>query len=323
MMNPLRGAPRSPNSSIEPSSDQLVTRWLRQFINSLERRDKQAVAAMFAPEGFWRDCVVASWNICTAEGQEAIADMAASTWFTHTPQKIRLDEPATVQYGLSRGHFRFETDVFCGVGIVCLRHELCVSLFTAANSFKPSITSEINPTQTLNNGPDNAQSAYTLIVGGGHAGISLAAHLKALGVPATIVDKDDRPGDSWRRRYPSLRLQDPTHINHLPFRPFPPHWPQYMPKDALADWLKDYVDDLNLDFQASSNVKSAYFDTQEAVWHVAIEQHRQLKRWRCRQLVLATGLHGFPYIPDIQGCNNYLGSVSHSSQFKGGQHFIG
>ncbi|GIS67656.1 MAG: hypothetical protein CM1200mP6_07240 [Anaerolineaceae bacterium] len=40
------------------------------------------------------------------------------------------------------------------------------------------------------------------MVGGGQGGIGLAARLKVLGVPTIVVDKNQRPGDSWRNRYP-------------------------------------------------------------------------------------------------------------------------
>jgi len=39
-----------------------------------------------------------------------------------------------------------------------------------------------------------------LLIGAGQSGLELAVRLKALGVPALVVDKNDRIGDNWRNR---------------------------------------------------------------------------------------------------------------------------
>ena len=62
---------------------------------------------------------------------------------------------------------------------------------------------------------------YALVVGGGQGGIALGARLRQLGVPAIVVDKHERPGDQWRKRYKSLCLHDPVWYDHLPYMPFP------------------------------------------------------------------------------------------------------
>ena len=42
-----------------------------------------------------------------------------------------------------------------------------------------------------------------------------------LGVPTIIIDKNERPGDRWRKRYKSLCLHDPVWYDHMPYLPFP------------------------------------------------------------------------------------------------------
>jgi putative flavoprotein involved in K+ transport len=82
---------------------------------------------------------------------------------------------------------------------------------------------------------------YVVIVGGGQGGIALGARLRRLNVPAIIIDKNERPGDSWRKRYKSLCLHDPVWYDHLPYLPFPEHWPVFSSKDKIADWLEMYT----------------------------------------------------------------------------------
>lgn len=49
-----------------------------------------------------------------------------------------------------------------------------------------------------------------LIVGAGQAGLTVAAHLKVLGVESLMIEKAERVGDNWRKRYEALCLHDPV-----------------------------------------------------------------------------------------------------------------
>ena len=47
----------------------------------------------------------------------------------------------------------------------------------------------------------------------------LAARLRRLCVPTIVVEKKERPGDSWRKRYKSPCLHDPFWYDPLPYVP--------------------------------------------------------------------------------------------------------
>jgi len=51
-----------------------------------------------------------------------------------------------------------------------------------------------------------------------------------LNVDTLVVDKHERIGDNWRKRYHSLALHNQIQVNHLPYMPFPPTWPKYIPR---------------------------------------------------------------------------------------------
>ena len=89
---------------------------------------------------------------------------------------------------------------------------------------------------------------YVVIIGGGQGGIALGARLRQLGVPTIIVERNDRPGDSWRNRYKSLCLHDPVWYDHLPYLPFPANWPVFSPKDKIGDWLEMYTQVMELNY---------------------------------------------------------------------------
>ena len=87
-----------------------------------------------------------------------------------------------------------------------------------------------------------------LVVGGGQAGLSIAARLAQLQVDTLIVDREPRIGDNWRNRYHALTLHNQVQVNHLPYMPFPPSWPTYIPKDKLAGWFEAYVESMELNY---------------------------------------------------------------------------
>ena len=67
----------------------------------------------------------------------------------------------------------------------------------------------------------NNREPEVIVVGSGQAGLSIAARLKQQDIDTLIIDKNERVGDNWRNRYHSLKLHNQTHVNHLPYMPFP------------------------------------------------------------------------------------------------------
>lgn len=67
-----------------------------------------------------------------------------------------------------------------------------------------------------------------LVIGAGQAGLNLAARLGQLNINTLVVDKNDRIGDNWRKRYRFLVLHDPVWYDHMAYIPFPKHWPVFV-----------------------------------------------------------------------------------------------
>ena len=42
-----------------------------------------------------------------------------------------------------------------------------------------------------------------LVIGSGHSGLNIAARLGMLGITTLVIDKNERVGDNWRKRYKS------------------------------------------------------------------------------------------------------------------------
>ena len=141
-----------------------------------------------------------------------------------------------------------------------------------------------------------------LIVGGGQGGIALGARLRQLGVPTIIIEKNDAPGDSWRKRYKSLCLHDPVWYDHLPYLPFPTNWPVFSPKDKIGDWLEMYTKVMELNYWGSTTCKSAQLRrSRRRNGPSTSSATARTITLRPKQLVLATGMSGKPNMPAVQG----------------------
>ncbi len=176
----------------------------------------------------------------------------------------------------------------------------------------------------------NASAAYAerdpavLVVGGGQAGLSIAARLTQLQVDTLIVDRAPRIGDNWRKRYHALTLHNQVQVNHLPYMPFPPNWPTYIPKDKVANWFESYVESMELNYWPATALESGAYDEKDGRWSVVLRRADGTAReMRPRHVVIATGVSGIPNVPDIPTLTNFRGTVLHSSQYRDGDDWSG
>ena len=80
-----------------------------------------------------------------------------------------------------------------------------------------------------------------IVVGAGQAGLATGAELMRSGLAFKVVEGLSRPGESWRRRYDSLRLFSPRCYSSLPGMPLDGDPEGYPGKDEVADYLANYA----------------------------------------------------------------------------------
>jgi putative flavoprotein involved in K+ transport len=163
------------------------------------------------------------------------------------------------------------------------------------------------------------EDPQVLIVGAGQSGLSLAARLGRLDIRTLVVEKNERVGDNWRKRYPSLSLHDPVWADHLPYLHFPPNWPIFTPKDKLADWLEGYASAMELNVWTATTIGDCSYDEKTRRWTVQVCRGDGTARTVCpHHLVIATGGDSAPKIPEFEGIHDFEGSVMHSGAYGGG-----
>ena len=325
-----------------------MTAWLAHFEAGLATRDIERVTGMFAVDSFWRDLVSFTWNLKTMEGRDAIGEMLANRLAGTDPSGFRTREPATDDGdGVVSAFIEFETAVGRGTGHLRLKRsddgaDTAWTLLTALQELKGHEERK-GPTRVLGavhgSDPDTrswaerkadedralgySEQPYILVIGGGQGGIALGARLRQLGVPAIVVDKHERPGDQWRKRYKSLCLHDPVWYDHLPYLPFPQNWPVFAPKDKIGDWLEFYTKVMEVPYWSKTTCLSAAFDESEQRWTVEVDRDGERLTLHPTQLVLATGMSGKPNVPTFPGQDVFAGDQHHSSHHPGPDQYVG
>ena len=319
------------------ASDQ-VTEFLDAFGAALEAGDIDRATEMFAEDCYWRDLVAFTWNIKTVEGRAEVADMLRHQLGSTAPSGWRIaeGEVAAEEGGVTTAWISFETGVGRGYGLIRLRDGRIWTLLTSLvelKGFEEPLgfarplgakhgAAKDRPSWKEEREAEARELGYTrqphtLIVGGGQGGIALGARLRQLGVPTIIVEKNDRPGDSWRNRYKSLCLHDPVWYDHLPYLDFPPNWPVFSPKDKLGDWLEMYTRIMELNYWTRTSCKSATYDAAAGEWTVVVDRDGEEVVLKPKELVLATGMSGKPNLPKFPGMETFRGDQHHSSQHPG------
>lgn len=131
----------------------------------------------------------------------------------------------------------------------------------------------------------------TVIVGGGQAGLATAYHLQRRSRPFVILEADSRIGDSWRKRWDSLRLFTPAKLSELPgTRHRGSRW-AFHTKDYFAAYLEEYAQRFGFDVRTGVRVDAIQGDDsgysiKAGGYHFAADH-----------VVLATGAHREPRVP--------------------------
>ncbi|HEY3077101.1 MAG TPA: NAD(P)/FAD-dependent oxidoreductase [Burkholderiales bacterium] len=327
----------------------IANHWLARFEHALAGGDHALLESLFDPGCHWRDVLALSWNIQTISGLDAVARALLAHGARVKPAGFRTDPDRTAPRHVTRAGtkcieaiFRFETIEGRASGVLRLLPDdrdspRAWTLLTALDELKghEERVGRLRPTGQMYSrdfgGPnwsDLRKSAgryaerdpTVLVVGGGQAGLSIAARLGQLAIDTLIVDRWPRVGDNWRRRYHALTLHNQVHVNHLPYMPFPPNWPVYIPKDKLANWFESYAEAMELNFWTATELEGGAYDEQEKRWTVTLRGADGAKRaMRPRHLVLATGVSGIPNVPDMPTLRNFAGTVLHSGQYEDGE----
>jgi cation diffusion facilitator CzcD-associated flavoprotein CzcO len=329
--------------------------WLDEFERALGKSDRAALNQLFLADSFWRDVLALSWNLQTLAGRDTVAQALTALAPNAKPSNFKIAPNRAAPRWVTRAGtnnieaiFNFETAQGRGSGIVRLVPDTADgdrlkawTLLTALDELK-GFEEQLGTSRPRGQaysrdfrGPNwldlrNASRDYSnrdptvLVVGGGQAGLAIAARLKQLQVDTLIVDREARVGDNWRKRYHALTLHNQVQVNHLPYMSFPPSWPTYIPKDKLANWFEAYVDAMELNFWTGTEFEGGAYDEAKGHWTVTLRRADGSKRtMHPRHVVMGTGVSGIANVPDIPTLDRFKGTLLHSSRYEDGENWQG
>jgi putative flavoprotein involved in K+ transport len=330
---------------------QLVIQWLSAFESALTSGSEAALSAVLSDEVHWRDLMAFTWTITPHDTRgEAISDLIRLQ-----PQvgacHFCLNEDATPPRRVRRhgvdsieAFFVFETETARCSGILRLvatapdRAWVIATRLDELKGHEEPIDARrpAGSAYSRNFGGDNWSdirakvSAFAdrdpivLIVGAGQAGLAIAARLGLLGMDTLIVDKRARVGDIWRERYHSLALHNQVKLNHMPYLPWPPNWPKYLPKDMIAGWLETYSWAMECNVWTNTEFLGGDYDDAKGEWVVRVRKADGTERiMRPRHLVMANGIAGRPLRPKLPGLDSFKGKVIHTHDYREGARWKG
>jgi cation diffusion facilitator CzcD-associated flavoprotein CzcO len=329
------------------SEQELIRQWLGSFETALRDGNSKALAALFAADSHWRDLLAFTWSITPHRGAEEIAASLIRRQPQTQAHGFVIAEKRTPPRRVQRAGIdvieaivTFETGVGRGVGVVRLladQPSRAFQLMTSLHQLKgfEEQVGKQRPSgeaysrnfggmnwkdQRIRSETYQDRDPTVLVIGGGQAGLTVAARLIRLGVDTLIIDRHERVGDNWRKRYHSLALHNQTDVNHLPYMPFPESWPKYLPKDMIADWFEAYAWAMEINFWTSTELApGGRYDEASGRWELTVRHHNGSERTlRPRHLIFANGIVGSPSIPDLPGLKDFKGDVLHTSAFTTG-----
>ena len=330
----------NPHDLPQISASDTARDWLTRFASALEGGDVEVLRPLFAADSYWRDRLAFTWDLRSLHGIDQTIEVIGRVLPSVEASDFELDDDsAQIFDGMLQATFRFTTGAGPARGVLRLVDltgtPVAWVVYTSLEGLH-AVPEPVGPLRAqgvdhgerrpLDNWADRraAEVEFTdadpvvLVLGAGQGGLTVAARLKMLGVPTLLVERDARVGDSWRKRYHSLVLHDPVYTNHLPYLPFPEHWPVFTPKDKLADWFETYVVAMELNVWTSSEVIRANRDESSDRWTVDIRRaDGSVRRVSPRHVILATGVSGRPKLPGFRGEDAFAGELLHSSRITG------
>jgi len=331
-----------------------VDNWLQSFNEVISQQknideSKKILSNLFFEDSHWRDILALTWKIQTVSGKSNVIENLLNKIMDFSAKSFQIDQRRTPPREVIRAGenvieviLRFKTKFGNCESVVRLCEDQerkgnfkAWSILTALSDLNSSNKKNLEQYQNILEGPNwldkrNEDRLYknrepeVIVIGSGQAGLSIAARLKQQNIDTLIVDKNERVGDNWRNRYHSLKLHNQTHVNHLPYMPFPSTWPTFIPKDKLAGWFEYYVESMELNVWTNTKFIGAEYNENKKHWNVKLKlSNGTIKIMKPKHIVMAVGVSSVPNRNKIPGINDYKGKVIHSVDYDSGKHYNG
>ena len=329
----------------------VFSQWIEDFSAAVGSRSVDRVVSLVTDDCYWRDLLALTWDLGTFHGHAAITGLLESNLEAaepsnfeadsgYAPRAVVGDDGTTIE-----AFYLFETPTAWCRGVVKLVEVdgawRAASVMTGVEDVKgheravgerrPTGPRHLADASSKRNWKDRRDESRTysdrdpdvVVIGAGQGGLAVAANLGLMGVDALILEKSERVGDGWRKRYHSLVLHDPVWADHLPYLPFPSSWPIFSAKDKIADWFEFYAEVMELNVWTNAEMTDSSYDEAAGVWTLEVSTAEGVRVLHPKDVILATGAAAEVNLPAIAGRDAYRGISYHSSAHVSGADWSG
>lgn len=148
-----------------------------------------------------------------------------------------------------------------------------------------------------------------VVVGAGMAGVAVAVAGLAFGLRTLVVERADRVGAAWGRRYDRLRLNTSRPFSHLPGRRYPQGTPMFPTRDQVLEHLERHAGEEGVEVALGTSVER--IDRAGRNWVL----HTSAGEIETNEVVVATGFENQPVIPAWPGRRAFRGRLLHAAQY--------
>lgn len=161
---------------------------------------------------------------------------------------------------------------------------------------------------------------HVVVIGAGISGICTAIKLSQLGIPYTVLEKNDRIGGTWLENdYPGAGVDTPSHLYSYSFDPRP-SWSRYYAKQPeILTYLQGVVQrhGIESDIRFGVEVIRATYDSESTQWTLEVREPDGSTNIRtATALISSVGQLNRPQFPEIDGLDTFEGPVFHSAQWR-------
>lgn len=169
-----------------------------------------------------------------------------------------------------------------------------------------------------------------VVIGAGQAGLSVAYHLRRLGLePArdvVVLDRGPSTGGAWQFRWEALRLGVAHRVHDLPGMAelgisFDTADRDRPAREVVAEYYQRYEEHFELKVVRPASVTRV--ENHGVDLAVTVDRPAGGTKFTSRLLVNATGTWGSPFVPWYPGLPSFRGRHLHTASFRGAEEFAG
>ena len=180
---------------------------------------------------------------------------------------------------------------------------------------------QIRQEQPVRGAPESAPPPQVAIVGAGLSGLCAAVHLKRVGIPFVILEKNPKVGGTWyENTYPDCGVDTPNHFYSYSFEPNQEWTAFFAKRDEIHAYLEGVAAKYGIyeHIRFDTEVRAASYDDKACQWRLDLRtpQAPDGEQLRVPVLVSAVGQLNRPSVPDFDGKDSFAGESFHATHWR-------